>query len=229
MLPKKSPKGDLERKKISFGLIGIILVLGLVYVGFELFATQESKANIRMISDEFILIEETAPVTDRTPPPPPAPVDRNEYVLNQVEKMVKESIDISSIFGIDFNENDRIAEIVEVDLMPESPAPPPDPVPYAEEMPEFIGGEAALYHFLNSHLIYPKRAFENNIYGTVVVEFVVERDGSVSNVTPIIGIHPDLDAEAVRVVKLLPRFKPGKANHKPVRVLYRIPVKFIMQ
>lgn len=98
---------------------------------------------------------------------------------------------------------------------------------FVQELPEFPGGEDALMGFLYKHIIYPPRAAEEEIEGKVKLSFVVERDGSVSNVqiiSPPIGFG--LEDEAMRVVKILPRFKPGKQNGNPVRVRFMLPVVY---
>lgn len=98
-----------------------------------------------------------------------------------------------------------------------------------EQMPSFPGGDAALYSWLSSHLQYPQQAADEGVSGTVVVKFVVGRDGSVSQVSIARGKHPALDKEAMRVVKMLPKFIPGKQNGQTVNVWYNLPVKFKLQ
>lgn len=95
-----------------------------------------------------------------------------------------------------------------------------------EQMPQYPGGEAALMNHLMSHIKYPAMAAENGIQGTVTVKFVVKQDGSIGEVTVVRGKDPDLDREAVRVVKTLQRFTPGMINGKPVNVWYTIPIRF---
>jgi len=98
-----------------------------------------------------------------------------------------------------------------------------------EQMPQFPGGEAALMKFLSSHINYPPMAAENNVQGRVVVQFVVEKDGKVGEVKVARSVDKDLDREAVRVVKSLPKFTPGRQNGQPVRVWYTLPVTFKLQ
>lgn len=95
-----------------------------------------------------------------------------------------------------------------------------------EQMPQFPGGDAALYSFIQSHLNYPAMAIENGISGRVTVRFKVDKHGKVSNVSVARGKDPDLDKEAVRVVKMLPDFIPAKMNGQAVAVWYNLPVKF---
>lgn len=101
-----------------------------------------------------------------------------------------------------------------------------DVLTIVEKMPEYPGGNAALGQFIGANMKYPAEAQANNIEGVVYVKFIVNTDGSVSGVKVARGVHPDLDAEAVRVVKLLSGYKPGTQRGKPVRVQYTIPLRF---
>ena len=96
-------------------------------------------------------------------------------------------------------------------------------------MPQFPGGEAELLKYVATHIKYPTMAAENNIQGRVVVKFVVKKDGNVGDVVVLRGKDPDLDREAVRVVKTLPKFIPGKMNGQAVSVWYTLPINFKLQ
>ena len=98
-----------------------------------------------------------------------------------------------------------------------------------EQMPQFPGGEGELLKYIGSHIKYPPMAAENNIQGRVVVKFVVKKDGNVGEVVVLRGKDPDLDKEAVRVVKTLPKFIPGKMNGRAVQVWYTLPINFKLQ
>ena len=95
-----------------------------------------------------------------------------------------------------------------------------------EQMPKFPGGDAALFQFLSTNIKYPPIAEENGVQGSVIVTFVVERDGSISDIRLAQPKHPLLNAEAVRVISKMPRWTPGKQNGKAVRVKYTVPVMF---
>jgi TonB family protein len=122
------------------------------------------------------------------------------------------------------------------------PPPPPPPAPGSEaltfdkdvftvvdEMPEYPGGVVALRNFLAQTVKYPQEAIKNGIQGKVYVNFVVEKDGSVGAVKIARGVSPELDAEALRVVKLLTNWKPGRQKGEDVRVSYTVPIKFALQ
>lgn len=95
-----------------------------------------------------------------------------------------------------------------------------------EVMPEFPGGMQAMIEYLNTNIKYPKDAIKQEVGGRVMVMFVVETDGSLSNVRVARKVFPSLDAEAVRVVKSMPKWKPGKEKGRPVRVNFTMPIVF---
>ena len=95
-----------------------------------------------------------------------------------------------------------------------------------EVMPQFPGGQIAMLKYIMENMKYPEQAMKEGIQGRVAVRFIVEKDGSISDVKPILSVHPLLDKEAVRVVKSMPKWSPGKQNGKPVRVRFNVPVMF---
>jgi protein TonB len=99
----------------------------------------------------------------------------------------------------------------------------------AEVMPEFPGGDQALFDFVSKNVVYPEEAKDKEIAGRVLVSFVVEKDGSIGEVKVVQGIGGGCDEEAVRVVKAMPKWKPGKDKGKPVRVSYMMPFTFKLQ
>ena len=98
-----------------------------------------------------------------------------------------------------------------------------------EQQAEFPGGQGALMKFLSNNIRYPESAQQNDIQGRVIVKFVVEKDGSIGNVTVVKGVDRDLDREAIRVVKKMPRWQPGKNNGVAVRSWFTLPVTFKLQ
>ena len=169
-----------------------------------------------------------------------APVIKKDELVkeeNQVKQMDK--LDEKVAVGTENKEGtkDRLAEAVRSDIAVTAPPPPPAPKPevsnkvfdVVEEMPHFPGGPAALQAFLSSNTKYPVVAQENGVQGRVIVSFVVERDGSITDVKVVRSVDPSLDREATRVVKSMPRWSPGKQNGSAVRVKYTVPVVFRLQ
>ena len=95
-----------------------------------------------------------------------------------------------------------------------------------EVMPQFPGGQIAMLKYIMENIKYPEQAMKEGIQGRVAVRFIVEKDGSISDVKPILPVHPLLNKEAVRVVESMPKWTPGKQNGKPVRVRFNVPVMF---
>ena len=169
-----------------------------------------------------------------------APVIKKDELVkeeNQVKQMDK--LDDKVAVGTENKEGvkDRTVEAVRSEIAVAAPPPPPAPKPevatkvfdVVEEMPSFPGGSAALMSYLSSNTKYPVVAQENGVQGRVIVSFVVERDGSISDVKVARSVDPSLDREAQRVVKSMPKWKPGKQNGSAVRVKYTVPVVFRLQ
>ena len=95
-----------------------------------------------------------------------------------------------------------------------------------EVMPQYPGGQIAMMQYLMKNIKYPEQAMKEGIQGRVTVRFIVEKDGSISDVKPVLSVHPLLNKEAVRVVESMPKWTPGKQNGKPVRVRFNLPVMF---
>ena len=156
--------------------------------------------------------------------------EEDEIKLDEVQKSDK-AVGAFTVEG-----NDEVGGAV-LKAKEEIPAPePPKHVveetkifTVVEQMPMYPGGDAALMGYLRDNIKYPTVAAENGVQGRVVVGFVVERDGSITDVNILRGVDPSLDREAMRVVKSMPRWNPGKQNGSAVRVKYQVPVSFRLQ
>jgi len=223
---KKSEQASLENDKLIYVLMGLVFVLSLVYVALEW--TEREVTKYEVTDTEFLFEEEVEiqQTTQETPPPPPPPVVQEVEVLNVVEDNVEtESIEVNA-------EDDKAEEVVIA-------APVEAPVEEEEEevvfvvvesMPEFPGGQQALFKYLSENVKYPVIAQENGIQGRVICQFVVNKDGSIVDVEVVrSGGDPSLDKEAIRVIKSMPKWKPGKQRGKAVRVKYTVPVNFKLQ
>ena len=223
---KKSPQASLEDKKLVYVLMGLILVLSICYVAFEWTEKEVTKYEVTedlAFIDEEIDIQQT---TQETPPPPPPPAPQEVEVLNVVEDDVEvEEIEINT-------EDDKDVEVV---IAPPVEAPVEEEEEevifmVVESMPEFPGGQQALFKYLAENVKYPVIAQENGIQGRVICQFVVNKDGSIVDVVAVRSSgEASLDKEAIRVIKSMPKWKPGKQRGKPVRVKYTVPVNFRLQ
>jgi protein TonB len=226
---KKSPKANIETHKSTFLLMGMVVALAVLFVGFE-WSSSISKLDESTIVQD-VLAEEEIEITQRDPeppPPPPPPEPEVPEIIEVTEEKVETKIDLSSL------EDDQSRAQVQT----YTPPPPPKPVEeeatdeifvVVEQQPEFPGGTTALMKFLGDNIRYPVIAQENGIQGRVIMNFVVERDGSISDVQIVRGQDPSLDREAERVIKTMPKWKPGQQRGKPVRVRFTLPVVFRLQ
>ena len=226
MQVKKSENASLEKDKLVYVLMGLVFTLSLVYVALEW--TEREVTKYEVTDTEFLFEEEVEiqQTSQETPPPPPPPAVQEVEVLNVVEDNVEtESIEVNA-------EDDKAEEVVIA-------APVEAPVEEEEEevvfvvvesMPEFPGGQQALFKYLSENVKYPVIAQENGIQGRVICQFVVNKDGSIVDVEVVrSGGDPSLDKEAIRVIKSMPKWKPGKQRGKAVRVKYTVPVSFKLQ
>ena len=154
--------------------------------------------------------------------------EEDEINLEEVEKSNK------AIGSFTVEGNDEVGgEVLKAKEDIKAPEPPKHEenkiFTVVEQMPMYPGGDAALMQYLSSNIHYPAVAAENGVQGRVVVGFVVERDGSITDVNVMRSVDPSLDREAVRVVKNMPRWTPGKQNGSAVRVKYQVPVTFRLQ
>lgn len=221
---KKSPKASLEDKKMLFVMMGLVMVLSLLYIGFE---WTESEVKVYDSFDTSMLAEEEIEIVQtqqELPPPPPPPVPDVVEVINVVEDdVIVESVQINT-------EDDKNKEVV-IQAPVAAPIEEEDNVVFqvVETMPSFPGGDQALFKFLGENVKYPVIAQENGIQGRVICQFVVNRDGSIVDVEVVRPVDPSLDKEAIRVIKSMPAWSPGKQRGKSVRVKYTLPVNFKLQ
>lgn len=224
---KKTPKADLENKRNIFVQLGLVISLGIVLTAFNIndrVKTVDTLGELMEteIEEEVIPITRQEEVKPPPPPPPPKVVEVLTIVDDDVEleeEFVFESLDDDEDLIIDAMpviEEENEEEAIEVFVI-------------VEEMPQFPGGDLALRQWIASNIKYPVIAAENGIQGRVFVQFVVNTDGSITDVRVARGVDPSLDQEAIRVVRTLPKWKPGKQRGKPVRVSYTVPINFQLQ
>lgn len=228
---KKSPKADLEGGIGMSILMGMIVGLAVLFVGFE----WGSKDVQVVTADEGvadIIAEEEIEITrpeNTPPPPPPPPAPAVTEVLNVVEddvELEQQEIISSEDDASAAQQETFVAPVVEEEEEEESAQ---QIFTVVEKQPEFPGGTAELFKYLSKAIKYPVIAQENGIQGRVVCSFVVNRDGSIVDIQVMRGVDPSLDKEAVRVISEMPKWKPGEQRGKPVRVRFILPVQFRLQ
>ena len=225
---KKSPKADLEGKKSTGLLIGFVLILAVLFVAFE-WTDRDKQVTTDTGIVEPIFEEEMIPITEQeeqkaAPPPPEAPK------VEEVLQIADNEADVEETTIQSTEDNNEAVEIKYVEPVVEEEEPVEQEIfMVVEEMPEFPGGMGECLKFLAKNIKYPTIAQENGIQGRVIVQFVVNQDGSIVDPVVMRAVDPYLDKEALRVIKMMPKWKPGKQRGKAVRVKYTVPVTFRLQ
>lgn len=206
-----------NQHKLTHTLSGIVLALAITLCCLE-YKTISSK-NYKIQSKLIQLEEEPILEIEIPKPPPPPPPPPN--VAEEIEVVKDEKVIDKPILILNEDQVDLV-----IDIEPE-----PQPVieqifDVVEENPEFFGGIQKLYEYLGKQLQYPEIARQNMIQGKVFVQFVVWKDGSIRKVKIVKGVHKTLDNEALRVVKSMPKWKPGKQRGKRVNTKFTLPIKF---
>ncbi|MCH5306394.1 MAG: energy transducer TonB [Rikenella sp.] len=230
---KKSPKADLENKRSYFLEIGIIVALAAC---IALFSWSQKERKIEIPVEELVVVEtEMTEVTVQEDKRPPAPMKTQAVVLSDLLNVVQNDAKIEQTMNLlDLDVTNDLA--VDVGKFGgtytggEEEVEEEDIVIVAEKMPSFMGGDVnAFSRWCSQHIKYPPMAVDNGSQGKVTVQFVVERDGSVSRVTVLRGVDRYLDEEAIRVVKSSPKWQPGENRGKPVRVYVNVPIVFALE
>jgi periplasmic protein TonB len=218
-----------------------ILLAGLVYpLASSYYAQKRAKYIEKSASAEFIDMNKPKEEAPPPPPPPPPPPAALEQKVKFVAPVVttEEVVEDADVFNQDDLNKTAVNEPVAVVTEEAAPAPVQEVIEVeeskpvftiVEEMPSFVGGDEARNKFLVDNIVYPQQATENGIQGTVYVSFVVDSKGNVTEVKVLRGIGGGCDEEAIRVVKMMPAWHPGKQNGKQVRVLFNMPVYFRLQ
>ena len=221
---KKSKNADLERKKGLFLELGFVVALGLILLAFEWTSRPEKVKGFNQ-EEKSDVVQENVPVTrqeEKKPPPPPPP--KTTEVLNIVEN----DVDIEDELRLEETEADEDTR-VQIDAFGDEEEEEEEQQIFVvvEDMPTFKGGGVAAFrNYVQKNITYPTVAAENGIEGTVFVKFVIDTDGSISNVSIMRGVDPSLDNEAMRVIRNAPEWEPGKQRGKAVRVQFTIPIVF---
>ena len=223
---KKTEKANLENKKLLFTEIGLIISLLIVFIAFEWTQAEVKVSNLEDTT-EVVTEEEIIPITQETPPPPPS-APKIPILSDQID-IVDDEIELEDDMFMNLEDNaDLGVEIMDyVEVQEEVVEEEAIPFQLVEEKPSFNGGDANQFSkWVNSRLVYPEIAKENGVQGRVTLQFTVEKDGTVTKVKVLRGVDPSLDKEAVRVVSMSPKWKPGKQRDRAVPVTYTFPVIF---
>ena len=224
---KKSPKANLETKKLFYRELGLIVALGVILCAFEWSTSEKAESVIQQEEAAPIEVEEI-PIT--TEAPPQVPEKPAIPQLSDVIEVVNDDVVVDTDLFISLEDDadlgveimDYVAEVAE-ETIEEAPIP----FSIVEQKPTFNGGDANEFtKWVHQRIEFPEVARENGISGRVFLQFTIETDGSLTNIKVLRSVDPALDNEAIRVVSMSPKWSPGMQRDKPVRVTYTFPVNF---
>ncbi len=221
---KKSEKADLERKKSLFIQIGLVVVMLITLMGFEWKSYEKENIVETSVSGEAVIEEVVLQTEQETKPEPPPPAQQTT-VLNIVDN----TVEVTNTVEIDAEDNnDANKEYQKVEEAVVEDATETEIFTVVEESPSYPGGSEAIDKFLTENIVYPAVANESGVQGKVFITFVVEKGGNITDVKIKRDIGGGCGEEAVRVIKKMPKWKPGLQRGKPVRVQFVLPVNFTL-
>lgn len=228
MKTKKNPKADLEKMRTLFFQFGLLFTLAVLLLAFN-WQTPENDQDVLLLTSGAEIVDVQIPVTiqDKTevlPPPPPKPTIEFELVGDEAE------IEDPPIFiPTDTDQDERMIDYG--DFGEEDDAPEPDPILHNVQIePEFKSKRyASFQEYILDNIVFPEAAKQNGISGAVYFQFVVEKDGSLSQIKVTRGVDEALDDEVLRVIQGSPKWESGLQNGKLVRAFYSMRIKFVLQ
>jgi len=227
---KKSPSANLENKRLTYVLVGLVFALSALYVAFE---WTESDIVVAEITDEIVADAEEEMIDNTTQeeetPPPPEPEELPEEITDEFT-VVEDDKKVDAVeFKSEDDQNTKV-EIRQAPVVVEVEEEEEDKIfDVVEENPEFPGGMQALNRYFRDNVRYPVMAQEMNIQGKVLVKFTVWKDGSIRDAQVVRSADKSLDQEAIRLVSRMPKWKPGKQRGKAVNCKFTVPVTFKLQ
>ena len=229
---KKSDKANLDKRRGESFLLGLILAMALLFVAFEYTSRPAASSNDESMLDDMVEDMALAPAMDMKDMISAAPAPASKAVTARVAEANKPTaVDdklAAATSKLLVGDGEAVAKGAEVtEALPQTPVDADSTVlRTVEQLPEFPGGIVQFMKWLKRNLNYPNLALSQKIQGKVVVSFIVNKDGSISSPKVEKSAHPLLDSEALRVVKMMPKWTPGMMDSKPCRTMFAIPVNF---
>ena len=233
MEQKKSAEASLETKRGTRFLLGLVVVLSVLFVAFEWNSGDADydidETLLDDVAEELLVStwedkEQMVAVVEQPPKPQVSEQLKVVDVLPELPPEVEQQALATTV-----GEMEDLG-----DTKADEPLPPvttslddePLSVRVVEQLPEFPGGMSAFIQWLTKNLRYPSRAQQLKVQGKVITQFIVNKDGSVSDIEIVTSVSPDLDREALRVLRMMPKWKAGVRNGIPMKVEYELPINF---
>jgi protein TonB len=224
---KKAPQVSLENRRLTNTILGLIVSLSLILISFEWTTPEQQNSKLESAREIDFDVEEVALIPrEETRPEPkeklPVVMEVIDIVPDDVElEDVEFIVEVTGDTEYEYWTNDsNETEFVEETI----------PFVLVQDKPEFNGGDpkTEFAKYIAKHVQYPAIAEENHVHGLVVVQFVIDQNGNLTDPVILRSVDPALDAEALRVISASPLWTPGKQRNKPVRVTYQFPINFVL-
>lgn len=229
MKTKKTEKANLEKKRPTFMLIAFLTSLSVVLTAFEYNFPVHGHKALKITDQGEEIMEMVAPTVHKEEPKPPPPKETvvEIFEIEQNDKELENELDIKSTEA----DQDEIIGFIDLPAPPEHKEAEDSIYDFVllEKPPLFPGGQQALAKWLATNINYPEQAHQAGIKGRVFIGFVVAKDGQIEQVQVLRGSHPLLDNEALRVVRIMPAWTPGKHRGRNVMVRYQVPIRFSLR
>lgn len=230
MVIKKYPHADIARFETMFLSLGFVLSLAFVIIAFN-WKTYDKVSVVNITKSESFEQVVDIPLTVQPPPPPPPVTAHPNIIAVSDEEEIVQDLEIN--LDIEITEDMAIAPTVVADIIinEEIVEEKADEIfTVVEELPTFMGGgNAEFLRWVGERLTYPSKAADANVQGKVFIQFVIEKDGSITDVTVLKGIGFGADEEAARIVNAAPKWSPAKQRGKPVRIRMILPITFVLK
>ena len=230
---KKSRQADLERGRLQRFLLGLVLALALLFVGFEYSIAPDDPLDDDDLLEQFALDAELSPLlrpeSELALAPKAEPSPTTKIVVAEDDAAEQEPQEDDEPVETDMSGDMEAVDDDEEEMTMEPPAPDDEEAisfRIVEDLPQFPGGAVEMMKWLTRNLKYPRTAEQRRLQGKVVAEFIVNKDGSITDVAIVKSLDPACDREVLRVLRMMPRWSAGIQNDKPCRTKVCIPVVF---
>ena len=226
---KKAPRVSLENRRLTNTIVGLIVSLSLILISFEWTTPRNQMAALDASKEIYFDLKDVVvtPLVDLKPEPKEKLPDVKKVII-----IVPDDVELGDVdFNIEVTNNTEYDFWIEDPDVTEVIDETPIPFVLVQDKPEFNGGDPnrEFARYIAKNLMYPSIAAENGVYGLVVVQFVIDQNGNLTDPVILRSVDPALDAEALRVISTSPRWTPGKQRNKPVKVTFQFPINFVLQ
>jgi len=230
MIAKKSSKADLERKRFAFFQIGLLIAGSVTLLAFEYSSASAEEKKVVVTNDGPSAVVFDPDVYEDVVQEKPEPQERQQSTVITMPvddiTVVNKKMNANVVYTTHIVVTDPCLDCKEIGGGIEDE----DETLWVSEVdPEFVGGYKKMMEFIQNNVNYPELQREMGIEGVVNVQFVVNKDGSISNVTTDGSMNKELEKEARRVISMMPNWKPGEQAGKPVSVRYTVPINFVIK